>query len=152
MNTEPPKKQIIEIADYIFANPEKDVRKKILAKYGKIWQKSNRTIDRYYQEAKEYNHTRLVMQEKAKDEVLIANAAEAVKKDILSREEAEEILTTIAKGNSYSDSIRAIQQLSKMEGWDAPIQQEIGINSIQQMSREEILAKIEEIKRKRANV
>ena len=34
-----------------------------------------------------------------------------------------------------------------MEGWEAPIQQEIEINPIEKMTREEIIAEIERIER-----
>jgi hypothetical protein len=142
------KRNIIDISDYMFANPMVN-RRDILAKFGKKWQTSTRTLDRLYKEAKEHNKTRLKKQQKAKDEVLVERAKEAIKHDILTREQAEEILTNIAKGKArkiplksvIEDGVekfvgfelqypndgereRAIAQLSKMEGWDAPVKTE----------------------------
>jgi len=135
MTEKPPtySKQVIEIADYIFKNPDKK-REDVLANFGKKWQKGNRTIDRYYANAKEYNQNRLTKQEQAKSEVMITQAKETAKQSILSRYECLEILSNIAKGSARkvanesllipndSDRTRAIQQLAKMEGWDAPVQ------------------------------
>jgi hypothetical protein len=128
-------KRTIEIADYIFADPMAK-RRDVLAKFGKKWQIPNRTFDRILKEAKEYNKNRIKGQEQAKDEVLTAQAKASVKSAILTRNEALKILSDIATGRARKiekdilaptdgDRTRAIQQLSKMEGWDAPAQLDI---------------------------
>ena len=111
-------KQVIEIADYIFKFPDKK-REAILAHFGALWRKGRRTIERYYQQAKEYNTNRLSEIKKAKDEVLVQSAKESVRKGILTREQSMRILSKIAvKSNRDGERTRAIQQLSKMEGWE----------------------------------
>jgi hypothetical protein len=142
-------KRVIEISDYIFANPMAN-RKDILSKFGKKWQTSTRTLDRLYKEAKKHNETRVKKQQKVKDEVLAEKAKEEIKRDILTREQAQEILTSIAKGRARKIPVKsiiedgvekfiefdlqypndgerekAIAQLAKMEGWEAPTKQEI---------------------------
>jgi hypothetical protein len=125
--------QVIKIADYIFAHPATK-RKDILARFGVIWPISERTLIRRWTEAKAYNKTRIKTQEKAKGEVLLEAAKESIKRDILTRERALEILTSLAEGISWrvkgtdeviipdaSDRSNAIKQISKMEGWEAPV-------------------------------
>jgi hypothetical protein len=121
--------RVIAIADYLFANPCKK-REDILEKFGKTWQISNRTADRIYREAKDYNLKRVKAQEKIKNEILAKSAEDTIKEAIISRVEAMKILTEIANGAkrtvddeiivpSDGDRIRAIQQLAKMEGWES---------------------------------
>jgi len=130
-------KQVIEMADFIFANPDRKISSEISVFCSKF-QKTERTIWNYVKKAQEYNKIRLQKQEEIKEEVLVANAREAVKKAILNREECLEILSSIAKGSARkvkahdqvlipSDNERtgAIKQLSKMEGWDAPTKTEL---------------------------
>ena len=127
-------KHVIEIADYIFEHPNKN-REEVLSYFVVFCRKNRRTVERYIKKAKEYNKSRLQQQEKAKDEVLLTEAKESVKKAILNREESLEILSKIAKGDARkvgtdvfvptdSDRTRAIRQLSKMQGWEVSIQTE----------------------------
>ena len=124
--------QVVKIADYIFTNPEKN-REAVLAHFGTLWHKSRRTLNRYITQAKEYNKTRIHKQEKAKDEVLVAEAKESIKNAILSREEGLEIWTSIARGNARqvkrnnqilvpSDNERGkmVDYIFKAYGWYAP--------------------------------
>jgi hypothetical protein len=124
-------KQVIEIADYLYKHPDKKVSDEISVFCSKF-QKTERTIWTYVKQAKEYNQSRLKKQEQAKDEVLTAQAKASVKSAILNRNEALKILSDIATGRARKiekdilaptdgDRTRAIQQLSKMEGWDAPV-------------------------------
>jgi hypothetical protein len=118
-------KKVIEIADYAFANPLAN-RGKVLAKFGKQWQIPTRTLDRLWKQAKEYNLKRTDKQEKAKNEELTVEARESIKKGILTRDESLKLLSGIAKKSRYaSDRVRAITQLAKMEGWDAPAKNEL---------------------------
>ncbi|MCL2562305.1 MAG: hypothetical protein FWE10_08340 [Rikenellaceae bacterium] len=128
MNDKPKhSKQIIEIADYIFANPEKN-RSAIIEYFGAKWSKSNSTIDKYIIKATEYNRERLQGDEKVKEEARHAEIREAAKRDVLTRYETLEILSNIIDGDarkvgakiSTGDIITAIAQLAKMEGWYAP--------------------------------
>jgi hypothetical protein len=118
----------IEIADYIFANPDKK-RGQILSHFVAICRKSRRTIERYYKKADEYNLSRIRKQENVREKELVSSATESVKKAIISRSEAEEILSSIAKGDtkqigeelivpSAGEQINAIKKLSEMNGWD----------------------------------
>jgi hypothetical protein len=128
-------KQVIEIADYIFKNPQYKTAEIIAVFCGKL-RKSKRSIELYISQAKEYNQSRLKKQEQAKDEALTDEAKASVKSAILTRNEALKILSDIATGRARKiekdilaptdgDRTRAIQQLSKMEGWDAPAQLDI---------------------------
>lgn len=115
----------IDIADYIFANPSEKYQS-VLQKFAKVCEKPEATVKRYYYRAKEYNKFRLKGDEKVKDEQRRAEIREAVKMDILSRNEALGILSGIAreKSNKSYERTSAIQQLSKMEGWDSPVKTE----------------------------
>lgn len=142
-----PDKKIIEIADFLFANPQAG-RKDILAKFGKEWQSlsiSTRTIDRLLKQAKTYNETRLGKQEQIREKTLEKQTEKSVEKNILSRENALEILSAIATGKakklpvksgvtdgreipvlyeivypSDRERIAAIGKLADMQGWDTP--------------------------------
>jgi hypothetical protein len=103
-------KHIIDIADYIFANPIKSmsvVASDLVSKYDR----SDRTIWRWITKAREYNRTRIAKQERAKDDVLTEHAKkEAIhiinkaKKEaeeiVFSRNEELSILASIARGNA----------------------------------------------------
>jgi phosphopantetheine adenylyltransferase len=130
-------KEIIEIADTLFANPAKDVSDIVSVIVSKC-QKSERTVWRWVKKANAYNKERIAKQEKAKNEVLVSKAKEAAKKAILSRDESLEILSEIARGNarqvkkieqvlipSDSERTRAITVLADMQGWSAPKKSEI---------------------------
>ena len=67
---------------------------------------------------------------------LISTEVEERKKDLFAKMDALKILADIARGKgmridgekfipSYRERISAIAQLSKMEGWDAPVKQEV---------------------------
>lgn len=134
-------KQVIEIADYLFKYPDKKMSV-VLSYFVRKCHKTERTVNRYIKQAKAYNQTRLNKQEEIKDKVLSEQTKKAVKSAIISRNESLEILSSIAKGTakeipvklgpnekpiewnleypSDSDRTRAIQQLSKMQGWDNP--------------------------------
>jgi hypothetical protein len=123
-------KIIIEIADYIFANPQLDLSK-IVSYFVPICQKSDRTVRRFVKKATEYNLNRIIKQEKVKDDILLKSTAESIKRDILSRDEALEILSSISRGNakkikdeliipSASEQIRAIDKLAELNGWNMP--------------------------------
>jgi len=154
-------KHIIDIADIIFANPTKEVSV-IVSELVSKCHKSERTIWRWIKKAQKYNKNRLKKQEKARNSVLSEKEKEAVKSAILSRNEALEILGNIAKGNARkvnnnimiptdADRTRAIQQLAKMEGWEAPAkvsQTDSKGNDIKQISPKDAAEFIAEITKK----
>jgi len=129
--------QEIEIADFIFANPAIEPCK-IVTGFVSKFQRTERTIWNYYKKALEYNKIRLQKMEEIKEESMSIEQKEAIKNGILSRIEAIAILCDIAKGNARqigdtlqiptdADRTRAIQQLAKMEGWEAA--REVTINN-----------------------
>ncbi len=134
-----PPKHIIEIADFLLANPEMPMGQ-VTSIFVEKYRKTSRTIDRYFVDAKKYNLDRLQQQEKARNKVLVAEAEKSLKKVILSRNERLEILSNIAKGTarkienelivpSDSDRIRAISEISKMQGDYAPEKQEVELKT-----------------------
>lgn len=90
-------KQVIEIADILFANLKKEVSVVVSEIVSKC-QKSERTVWRWVKKAQDYNKVRIAKQEKAKDETIIDEAKKEIEKGILTRQEAAKILSDIAKG------------------------------------------------------
>jgi hypothetical protein len=139
----------IEIADYIYANPQYKSAE-VVALFCEKLRKRKRTVQSYLAKAKIYNRIRQDNEEKVRNGELERLAKEKVKKAILTREEAEEILTRIAKGvtvfipkgyemqdgkpvttefkyetPSNSDRIMAVTKLATMNGWDAATKSEL---------------------------
>jgi hypothetical protein len=135
-------KQIIEIADYIFANPDATMND-VISYFFVRFRKTGRTIQTYIAKAKKYNLKRLKEQEDIKNEILHENTKEYAE-DILSRYESLKILAKIARGAAKklpsktimengsektveweiqypSDRERkeAIALAAKIEGWEA---------------------------------
>ena len=130
----PQKKVIIEIADYIFANPDKN-REAVLSYFVTRCRKNRRTVERYVKQAKEHNKTRIQLQEKAKDEILVAVAKESFKTKVASREQVLEKLTKLMEEAKKEDNqIRAITVMAGMQGWNAPIKSEVNVNQQQSIS------------------
>jgi len=147
-------KQIIEIADYIFANPDKEVSA-VVSYFVVKCRKTSRTIERYIKQAREYNQTRINLQEEAKNEVLVESAKESIKKAIKTKDELLEFLsqeiddylkmkeqvkngTYKAKkiGNelfvpTFADAKSAGVEISKLQGFYATEKKELEINSKQ---------------------
>jgi hypothetical protein len=103
------KKEIIEIADIIFANPDKKMSEIMRVFAGKCG-RSTKTVERWISKAKEYNSERQQRQEKVRNEVLADEAKESLKKDLKTREdylrELEndfEELKAIKAGEVYED-------------------------------------------------
>ena len=120
-----------------------ELKKSPLLSYGEMWGKyevkwgkGKTTFDKDWKKAqkglKEWQRTindGVIRQE-------ISAEIEVRKKDLLAKFDALKILADIAKGKgreidgekffpSYRERISAITQLAKMEGWDAPIKQEV---------------------------
>ena len=114
-------KQVIEIADYILANPLAK-RRDIMARFGKKWQTPERTLDRIWKEAKECSKSTTQKEQKAKEDVFVEEAKKTAKSNILSRNEALQILSKIArdKTKKENDRINCIDKLAKIEGWEKP--------------------------------
>ncbi len=109
-----------------------------LAKYRQKWAKSKTTFDKDWKQAqarlKEYQKT--INDEKLKES--IKQEKQAVKRNILNKHDAMEILTTIAKGTASkvddkiiiptaSERTKAIAELSKFNGWYEPVKTETSI-------------------------
>jgi len=131
MEAEVKSQNIIEIADYLFQNPEMKTSEVVSVFIGKF-RKTGRTIESYIKQAKEYNQIRLAKQEQVKDAILLNDAALAIEAGIFSRNQCLLTLSKIANGDTRtvegatmiptdSDRIKAIAQLSKMQGYDAAI-------------------------------
>ena len=145
MTMKPPDKKVIEIADFLFANPEKKTNE-VVALFCTKLHKSERSVKSYIKSAKEYNKTRIAKQETIREKTLEKQTEKSAEKNILSRENALEILSTIALGKgknvptelkvseakeqiptkyeiiypSAHARIQAIGKLADMQGWDAP--------------------------------
>jgi len=144
-------KKVIEIADYIFKNPQSKTAEIIAVFCGKL-RKKKRTIELYIAQAKEYNTERSQKQEKVRDEVLADETKNALKSDILSRNESLEILSSIAK-NSQKDyeKTRAITVLADIQGWNAPKKNDVTVNEfdITKLTPEEKVMILEIARRKK---
>ena len=121
-------KQVIEIADFIYKYPDKRMSD-VLSYFVERCRKNRRTVERYVKEAKAYNNERIRRQEGIRNEVLQVKTKEAFFAAVLTRKESLVVLSKIAKGEGRrvlgevfaptdGDRIRAIQQLSKMQGWE----------------------------------
>jgi hypothetical protein len=108
----------------------------IWGKYGATWGKGQTTFDKDWKQAqKELKDWQKTINEEVAKQVISAEVEER-KKDLFAKMDALKILADIAKGKgreidgekffpSYRERISAITQLSKMEGWEAPIKQEV---------------------------
>jgi hypothetical protein len=142
---------VIEIADYMYANPAQSLTK-VLSYFVKIVKKSDRTVRRLIKKAEIYNQSRFNTERKIKNELFVEAKKEA-QKAIISREKIiSELVSDFNRlseiiagsgymtkdrktGNpigfmqaSYSDEIRAktarkeiAKQLSEIEGYNAAI-------------------------------
>lgn len=124
-------KRIIEISDWIFANPEIK-RSEIVSKYSKKFQLSERRVDTLLAKARNYNIDRQISLEKKKEEVLVNSELDGLKKAIISRDEVLSILADKARGVPTktptgirpvrdADQIAAAKVIIGMEGYDAAI-------------------------------
>jgi hypothetical protein len=120
-----------------------ELKKSPLLSYGEMWGKyevkwgkGKTTFDKDWKQAQkqlqEWQNS--INAEVAKQ--VVSAEIEVRKKDLLAKFDALKILADIAKGKgreidgekffpSYRERISAITQLAKMEGWDAPIKQEV---------------------------
>jgi hypothetical protein len=131
--------------DWIFQELVKDKNKTFsemfsdyLVEFGKIsevtfnidWKKANATHSEYRESIKNK-----IIDASAKEEI------EVIKRNILSKHDALEILTEIAQGKvkkvegtliipSPSDRKGAIESIAKIEGWNAPTKSETELSAI----------------------
>ena len=104
--------------------------------YVSKWHKSERTFARDWEGAqKQLQEWQNSINAEVAKQVVSAEVEER-KKDLFAKMDALKILADIARGKgmridgekfipSYRERISAIAQLSKMEGWDAPVKQEV---------------------------
>ena len=141
-------KNIDEIAEYIYVNPDKK-RGDIVSFFVEKWHKSDRTVQRYLAKAQKKVENRIALEQKAKEKIIEQEAGNAVRKNILTRQKALEILTSIAEGSARKisdqlfvptdrDRIIAIDKLSIMEGWNAASKTDINIRTGKPLTKEDI--------------
>ena len=105
---------------------------------GNLWEISNPTFNKYWKSANEIHTERREAINEATLNEAINHETERVKRDLLQRDEALEILTEIARNQimndkgytNDSDRIIAIKQVAKMEGWEAPDKKDITFGSV----------------------
>jgi hypothetical protein len=143
---------IIEIADYIYYNPEKKFGE-ILGTFGEKWGKPKKTLEKWYYKAKEYNQTRLAINEKIKTDIEAQTTKNNAENGLKTRNDIIKGLEFIFNDylefktkKSYklksvlgiavpptaSESIRAAALLAKMQGWEAPTKTDIKVEDITQ--------------------
>jgi hypothetical protein len=121
---------VTSIADYVYANPDKKVEE-VLSHFVAKHKKDRRTIQRHLQLARNLVSERIKYDEEARQKVMDAEAIEAAKMGIMSRNEALQNLSKIAKGTArkvndkvvsttYADQIKATEMLARLQGWNAP--------------------------------
>ena len=108
----------------------------MFSKYSVNFSKTEKTFSKDWKQAqKELKAWQKTINEEVTKQVVSAEVEER-KKDLFAKMDALKILADIAKGKgmridgekfipSYRERISAIAQLSKMEGWDAPVKQEV---------------------------
>jgi hypothetical protein len=123
---------VIEIADYIFENPQSKTAEIIAVFCGKL-RKSKRTIEGYIKVAREYNKQKLELKEKTKEDILVDNAKKEAKIGTSKREKALLLLWEIAEGKNArkigdevivandNSRIRALSLIGDYEGFKAPV-------------------------------
>jgi hypothetical protein len=122
---------VIEIADFLFENPQAKIAEVIAEYCGKL-RKSKRTIEGYLKVAREYNKQRLNLREKTKEDILVEQAKKEAQNGSNKREKALSLLWEIAEGKSArkvgenmivsteNDRIRALSLIGDYEGFKAP--------------------------------
>lgn len=134
MAIKPNKEKVI--GDIVLELEQGAERGKVLAKFGKKWQISDRTFDRYWKTANSrYLERQQVIQKQLEIDSVQA-AQDRLKKAILTKEERMEIASKIAKGEAWKvgstviaptagDRIKAMDYLSKIDGDYATVKQDI---------------------------
>jgi hypothetical protein len=135
--------RVMEIADYIFANPTIPLSQ-VVSHFVTKCHKHKRTIWRYIAKATEYNKVRIAEREAIRRNEFVEHEKEQARKDIMSRDESLARLSTIARGDAekivarqriengsivskdeeliyptHMACVGAIKQLSAMQGWEA---------------------------------
>lgn len=108
----------------------------MFSKYSVKFSKTEKTFSKDWKQAqKEFKDWQKTINEEVSKQLISAEVEER-KKDLFAKMDALNILADIARGKgmridgekfipSYRERISAIAQLSKMEGWDAPVKQEV---------------------------
>ena len=108
----------------------------MFSKYSAKFSKTEKTFSKDWKQAqKEFKEWQKTINEEVAKQLISAEVEER-KKDLFAKMDALKILADIARGKgmrvdgekfipSYRERISAIAQLSKMEGWDAPVKQEV---------------------------
>jgi len=100
----------------------------LFSKYLEKFSKSEVTFSKDWNKANEALKQYQFLINSAKLEQSIETEKEAIKRNILTKLHAMEILTDIAiKGEKDTDRRNAIETLAKLDGWNAPTKQELNI-------------------------
>ena len=123
--------QVAEVEDWLMANPCGN-KSQSVRKFSTKFHKSQRCVWSYFKLANENIKKRMRRHAEIKEQVYDEMAREAAHKDYLSRDEALELLATIARGNarqitiqdkaqvfipSDSERIQVIRLLVDINGW-----------------------------------
>lgn len=122
--------KIQELSEWLYANPDKRTSD-CVAYFTKKYNKAQCVIYTLVGHARRMMQERVIEAEKKKTAIIIKESEKEVLKSILSRNEACEILSNIAKGKvrkvgekiiipTDNERTRAITVLSDVFGWNAP--------------------------------
>jgi hypothetical protein len=117
-------KRIIDVADYLYEHSGMK-NGDVAAHFAKLYGVSTRQVQTYIKAAHKHNRGRIDRYEEAKDKALAKEGAKAIRRAILERDRALEILSSIAEGNaegklvpSFADRAKVISMLFEKMGWD----------------------------------
>ena len=110
------------ITDLLLELEKGTERGKALAKVGKKWQLSNRTLDRHWRVAQEQYKLRSQEIEKELLKQSTEAEKERLKDAILSKNETMQILTKVIQSEleKTADRISAAKTMADLNGWNAP--------------------------------
>jgi len=116
-----PKQHIIDIADFMFANPTVKTAV-VIAKFADSLRKSKRSVEGYITKAREYNKGRIIEDEKVKAEARRKHIIEQDETMLMrNRDRALELLWEIAEGkksDAFGIRTNAIDKIAKYEHFD----------------------------------
>lgn len=104
-------KEVIEIADMLFAEPDKKIAE-IMRVFAEKCGKSPKTIERWVKKAKICNKSRIETQEKAKSEILVESAKESIKSGIGTKDDLLKIYWDVI--NDYRDILSGRKKVKKI--------------------------------------
>lgn len=115
------------ITDILIELEKGSERSECMAIVGNKWQTSIRTFDRYWKEGNQRHLINQQATQKALAEQSTTSELERLKKAILTKDEALEILTIIISSEyeKTNEKILAVKTMADLQGWKAPIKTEL---------------------------